>query len=218
LALAGINVTDFVQGGIDAYEHCTNKDNNHYSNNLALCYAGIRNILYKNNYKVEALCSWTPKAKGIAEWWKQLFGESDGKDGTGIFPASANFTTDLHSLGQYFQQGERHLFSTHLKFKETNKVTIPKSDLKDGFNFLSNKDFSFVQEQAQQGTFLAHRDGKMPILIWNIPELNAYWLGNWMFTNMFACAVGGYARGIDPFNQPGVEDYKKNMFALMGKN
>ena len=218
LALAGINVTEFVQGGIQAFENCTSTENNSMENNLALCYAGIRNILYKNHYKIEALCSWTPKAKGIAEWWKQLFGESDGKEGTGLFPASANFTTDLHSLGQYFQQGERHLFATHLKFCENNKVTVPESSLHDGFEFLAGKDYSYVQEKAQEGTFLAHTDGKIPILIWEIPSLNAYWLGNWMFTNMFACAVGGYARGIDPFNQPGVEDYKNNMFTLMGKH
>ncbi len=224
LALAGINVTEFVQGGIDALENCTYQDNNSLNNNPALCYAAIRNILYKNNYKIEALCSWTPKAKGIAEWWKQLFGESDGKQETGIFPASANFTTDLHSLGQYFQEGERHLFATHLKFmsevshtKKTQKIMIPRSDLKDGFEFLENKELSYVQQQAQAGTFLAHADGKVPTLVWEIPELNAYWLGFWMFTNMFACAVGNYARGINPFDQPGVEAYKNNMFALMEK-
>ncbi len=224
LALAGIDVTDFVQGGIDALENCRQTSETPLQNNVALCYAGIRNILYRHNYKIEALCAWTPKAKGIAEWWKQLFGESDGKGNTGIFPASANFTTDLHSLGQYFQEGERHLFATHLKFaQETSlsktrpSLTIPASSLKDGFDFLTGKELSDVQREAQAGTFLAHCDGKVPTLVWEIPKLNAYWIGHWMFTNMLSCAIGGYARGINPFDQPGVENYKTNMFALLGK-
>ena len=217
LALAGIPVLEFMKGACHAQEICTHPDYNDFGNNPAILYAAIRNILYKNNYKIEALCTWTPKVKGVSEWWKQLFGESDGKDGTGIFPASANFTTDLHSLGQYFQDGERHLFSTHLKFHEHHLLKIPSSQLADGFDFLVGKDYSFAQEKAQEGTFLAHTHGKMPILLWEIPTLNAYWLGAWMYTNMFACGLGGYARGINPFNQPGVENYKNNMFSLMGK-
>ncbi|MES2614914.1 MAG: glucose-6-phosphate isomerase, partial [Bdellovibrionota bacterium] len=130
---------------------------------------------------------------------------------------SANFTTDLHSLGQYFQQGERHLFATHLKFLENKAMVIPHSTMQDGFEFLAGNNLGFVQEKAQEGTFLAHAEGGIPLLIWEIPMLNAYWLGHWMFTNMLACAIGGYARGIDPFNQPGVEDYKNNMFSLMNK-
>ncbi|KAB8032202.1 glucose-6-phosphate isomerase [Fluviispira multicolorata] len=226
LAIAGVNVTEFVAGAQQAFADSTSEKNHSLETNPALCYAGVRNILYANKYKIESFCTWTPKAKGIAEWWKQLFGESDGKENTGIFPASANFTTDLHSLGQYFQEGERHLFATHLKIGDEysltkgslkRKIKIPDPSLKDGFDFLTGIDLSNVQNEAQQGTFLAHSDGKVPTLIWELPELNAWWLGYWMYINMFACGVGGYARGINPFDQPGVEDYKNNMFALMGK-
>lgn len=226
LAIAGINVQEFVAGAQQAYDDSLSEKNHSLETNPALCYAGIRNVLYKNNYKIESLCTWSPKAKGIAEWWKQLFGESDGKEHTGLFPASANFTTDLHSLGQYFQDGERHLFATHLKFQDEyslakgsikRKIKIPEAKLQDGFDFLLDKDLSFVQNEAQQGTFLAHSDGKVPTLIWEIPELSPWWLGYWMYVNMLACGVGGYARGINPFDQPGVEDYKNNMFALLGK-
>lgn len=226
LAIAGINVQEFVAGAQQAYDDSLSEKNHSLETNPALCYAGIRNVLYKNNYKIESLCTWSPKAKGIAEWWKQLFGESDGKEHTGLFPASANFTTDLHSLGQYFQDGERHLFATHLKFQDEyslakgsikRKIKIPEAKLQDGFDFLLDKDLSFVQNEAQQGTFLAHSDGKVPTLIWEIPELSAWWLGYWMYVNMLACGIGGYARGINPFDQPGVEDYKNNMFALLGK-
>ncbi|WGL59500.1 glucose-6-phosphate isomerase [Pigmentibacter sp. JX0631] len=226
LAIAGINIQEFVAGAQQAYEDSLSEKNHSLETNPALCYAGVRNVLYKNNYKIESLCTWTPKAKGIAEWWKQLFGESDGKENTGIFPASANFTTDLHSLGQYFQDGERHLFATHLKIQDEysltkgsmkRKIKIPDPKLNDGFDFLLGKDLSYVQNEAQQGTFLAHSDGKVPTLVWEMPELNAWWIGYWMYVNMLACGIGGYARGINPFDQPGVEDYKNNMFALLGK-
>lgn len=226
LAIAGINVTELVAGATQAYEDCTSEKNHSLETNPALCYAGIRNVLYANKYKIESLCTWTPKAKGIAEWWKQLFGESDGKEYSGLFPASANFTTDLHSMGQYFQDGERHLFATHIRILDEysllkgsikRKIKIPESTLKDGFDFLTGQGLSSVQSEAQQGTFLAHSDGKVPTLVWELPELSPWWLGYWMYVNMFACGVGGYARGINPFDQPGVEDYKNNMFALMGK-
>ena len=226
LAMAGVDVASLVEGAVQAAKDCTNEKNDAIETNVALCYAGLRNTLYAKGYKVESLCSWTPKLKGIAEWWKQLFGESDGKNNSGIMPTSANFTTDLHSLGQYFQEGERNFFATHLKvIKEGSKtkgtlrrlVTVPPAGLDDGFSFLEGEDFGRVQNDAQLGTFLAHSDGKVPTLIWEIPELNAYWLGYWLFTNMFACGVGGLARGINPFDQPGVEAYKLNMFALLGK-
>ncbi len=226
LAISGVNVTEFVAGAEQAFYDSTSEKNHSLETNPALCYAGIRNILYANKYKIESLCTWSPKAKGIAEWWKQLFGESDGKENSGLFPASANFTTDLHSLGQYFQDGERHLFATHLKVADEyslakgslkRKIKIPNCSLNDGFDFLTGQELSHVQNEAQQGTFLAHSDGKVPTLIWELPEMNAWWLGYWMYINMFACGVGGYARGINPFDQPGVEDYKNNMFALMGK-
>jgi glucose-6-phosphate isomerase len=226
LAVAGVDVAEFLEGGKQAAHDAKYEKNDSLETNPALCYAGIRNVLYQNDFWVESLCTWTPKLGGVAEWWKQLFGESDGKDGTGIFPASAQFTTDLHSMGQYFQEGKRGLFATHLKIQDEyslvkgsmkRKTKIPSSSLKDGFDFLVNKDLSVVQNEAQQGTFLAHADGKVPTLTWEIPELSAYWLGYWMYTNMFACAIGGLARGINPFDQPGVEAYKNNMFALIGK-
>lgn len=226
LAVAGVPVSEFVEGACAAHDDCTSEKNNSLETNVALCYAGLRNILYDNGFKIESLCTWSPKARSLAEWWKQLFGESDGKDHGGLFPASAQFTTDLHSLGQYFQEGERHLFATHLKVADEyslakgaikRKIRVPQARQDDGFSFLDDCELSFVQHEAQQGTFLAHSDGKLPTLVWELPEFNAWWLGYWMYTNMFACAVGGYARGINPFNQPGVENYKNNMFALMGK-
>ena len=217
LAFAGMNMSQFILGACHVYEYNCDEKNDTFEKNMALCYAALRNGLYKKNYKIEALCSWTPKTQGVAEWWKQLFGESDGKNGTGLFPASVQLTTDLHSLGQYFQEGERHLFATHLKFNKKYSGVVPSSSRPDGFEFLSGKELSFVQEKAQEGTFMAHTQGKMPVLVWEIPELNEYWLGAFLYTNMLACAIGGYARDINPFNQPGVENYKKNMFALMGK-
>jgi glucose-6-phosphate isomerase len=226
LAIAGIDVDALVAGAVQAATDCVSDKNDALETNVALCYAGIRNALYAKGYKIESLCSWTPKLKGIAEWWKQLFGESDGKNLTGIFPASANFTTDLHSLGQYFQEGERHMFATHMKIMREGSrtkgtlrrlVNIPSAGLDDGFDFLEGEDLGRVQNDAQLGTFLAHADGKVPTMVWELPELNAYWLGYWQFTNMFACGVGGLARGINPFDQPGVEAYKLNMFALLGK-
>lgn len=226
LAIAGIDVESLVAGAIQATEDCVSEKNESLETNPALCYAGIRNALYSQGYKVESLCAWTPKLGSICEWWKQLFGESDGKANSGIMPTSAKFTTDLHSMGQYFQEGERMLFATHLKVSDEysqskgsvkRKLRLPNARLKDGFEFLTGTELSVVQNEAQLGTFLAHSDGKLPTLVWEIPELNAYWLGYWLYTNMFACGVGGYARGINPFDQPGVEAYKINMFSLLGK-
>lgn len=209
LALCGIDVEQFLKGGQYAHAHCTQAPD---TENKALRYAGARNAFYEKGYKIESLCCWDPKLKSLAEWWKQLFGESDGKDGTGLFPASAQFTTDLHSLGQYFQQGERHLFATHLVARQpAADLIIPASSPDDGFGLFDHHTFSQVQQKAQIGTFLAHTEGHLPVLIWEIPQLSAYWLGAWMFVNLFACAVGGYARNINPFNQPGVETYKKNV-------
>ncbi len=228
LAAAGIDVEAFVTGARDAGLAATRSENRSLETNPALCYAALRNALYSEGYKVEAHCTWTPKLRTVSEWWKQLFGESDAKENSGLYPASACFTTDLHSLGQYFQDGERHLFATHIKIlKEASvaqgalarSLTIPKAaGLNDGFEFLNGKELSLVQHHAQEATFLAHADGKCPTVVWNLPERNAYWLGYWMYSQMIACAVGGYARGINPFDQPGVEDYKRNMFALIGKS
>lgn len=226
LAIAGVDVERLVEGARQACHDATSDSNDSLETNVALAYAGLRNILYAKGYKTEALCHWTPKLRGVAEWWKQLFGESDGKDFTGLFPASAQFTTDLHSLGQYFQEGERNLFATHLKVLEEasfsrgalkRTIGIPDAGLDDGFGFLEGESLARVQHEAQQGTFLAHADGKVPTLAWEMPALDAYWMGYWLYTNMFACGVGGLARGVNPFDQPGVEAYKANMFALLGK-
>ena len=227
LAAAGIDTEEFLAGAQDAASWALDARFESIETNPALCYATLRNILYEADYKIEALCTWTPKLQTVAAWWSQLFGESDAKGFTGLFPTNAGFTTDLHSLGQYFQEGERHLFATHLKFVQERSISrgsldrqivIPRTPgLDDGFDFLQGESLSFVQHQAQEGTFLAHADGKVPTLVWSLPERNAYWLGQWMFANMIACAAGGYARGINPFDQPGVEDYKRNMFALVGK-
>lgn len=226
LAFCGISIKDLLAGAQAARDDTISEKNASLDTNLALSYAGIRNILYKEGYKVESLCVWTPKLRSIANWWIQLFAESDGKELTGILPFASQFSTDLHSVGQYFQQGERCLFATHIKIMDEysiskgnvkRKVHIPDANLNDGFDYLSGKSLSFVQSEAQQATVLAHSDGQVPTLVWNLPELNAWWLGYWMYINMYACAVGNYARGIDPFYQPGVEQYKQNMFSLLGK-
>jgi glucose-6-phosphate isomerase len=225
LAVAGINVENLVEGAQQAFINLADVKNTSFDTNPALCYAAIRNTLYQKNYKVESLCFWTPKLRATAEWWKQLFGESDGKNNTGIFPSSVQFTTDLHSMGQYFQEGERILFATHMQIHKEQSgqgsvkknVTIPSSNINDGFEFMSRELLQKVQIEAQQGTYLAHADGKVPTMIWEIPELDAYWMGYWLYANMLACGVGGIARGVNPFDQPGVEAYKTNMFALLGK-
>jgi len=226
LALSGVPIQELLEGVNAAREDSLSEKNNSLETNVALCYAGIRNLLYKENYKIEALCVWSPKLKSIGDWWVHLFGESDAKNGGGIFPVSTQFTTDLHSMGQYFQEGERHLFATHLKVVDEfsslqgtikRKLEIPPSSLSDGCDYLARKSLSYIQSEAQAGTVLAHSDGEIPTLVWELPELNAWWLGYWMYTNMFACAVGDYARGINPFDQPGIEKYKKNMYSLLGK-
>jgi glucose-6-phosphate isomerase len=226
LAVAGINVNEFLEGARQARLDAVGEKNEAPESNPALCYAAIRNALYKEGYKIEALCHWTPKLRAVGEWWKQLFGESDGKGNTGLFPASAQFTTDLHSMGQYFQEGERHLFATHLRILDESslsrgaqkrKIRIPQAGLADGFDYLTGQNLEQVQHEAIFGTSLAHADGGVPTLIWDIPELSPFWLGYWLYMNMFACGVGGLARGVNPFDQPGVEAYKTNMFALLGK-
>lgn len=226
LAVAGINVAEFVEGARQARLDTISDKNESLETNPALCYAAIRNSLYKEGFKIESLCHWTPKLRGVAEWWKQLFGESDAKGNTGLFPASVQFSTDLHSMGQYFQEGERHLFATHLrvldesslsKGTQKRKIKIPQPGLADGFDYLTGCNLETVQGEALLGTSLAHADGGVPTLAWELPELSPFWLGYWLYLNMFACGAGGLARGINPFDQPGVEAYKQNMFALLGK-
>ncbi|MBX9704574.1 MAG: glucose-6-phosphate isomerase [Silvanigrellaceae bacterium] len=219
LHLAGIHTDHLLRGAQKAYQDMVlASEQPSLSKHPAFCYAGIRYLLYKQGYKIESLCTWSPKLRAVAQWWQQLFGESDGKEGIGLFPTHTHFTTDLHSMGQYFQQGERHLFASHLCIdQEEENVIIPPSSLNDGFEFLAGKSLFEVQQQAQKGTFLAHADGKLPTLVWYLPKLSEFWLGYWLYTNMLACGLGGYLLKINPFDQPGVEEYKKNMFALLGK-
>jgi glucose-6-phosphate isomerase len=226
LAVAGLSVEDFIAGANMASLDCLSESNHGSETHLALVYAALRNILYSKGYKVESLCSWTPKLHALGEWWKQLMGESDGKQGTGILPTSVEFTTDLHSLGQYFQDGERILFASHIFSKGSRSAAhpmiqgslkIPTSRNDDQMQCVDHKSLEFVQEQAFLATILAHADGKVPTLVWELPEISPFWLGYWMYTQCFACAVGGYVRGINPFDQPGVEAYKQHMFALLGK-
>ena len=187
--------------------------------NPAYQYAVVRNALYNKGKTIEMLVNYEPALHYFSEWWKQLFGESEGKDQKGIFPSSANFSTDLHSLGQYIQEGRRDLFETVLKVgKSTHelKIELDDNDL-DGLNYLAGETIDFVNTKAYEGTLLAHSDGGVPNLIVNIPELNEYTFGYLVYFFEKACAMSGYLLGVNPFDQPGVEAYKKNMFALLGK-
>ncbi|MBS4750203.1 glucose-6-phosphate isomerase [Carnobacteriaceae bacterium zg-ZUI78] len=187
--------------------------------NEAYQYAAIRNILYRKGKVTELLINYEPSLQYFSEWWKQLFGESEGKDQKGIYPSSANFSTDLHSLGQYIQEGQRNLFETVIKVdKPRRSVTIPvtEEDL-DGLGYLQGKEVDFVNTKAYEGTLLAHTDGGVPNLLVTIPDTSAYTLGYLMYFFEIAVAISGYLNGVNPFDQPGVEAYKKNMFALLGK-
>lgn len=215
IAAAGIDIDAMMQGAADAREEYT-KD---YEDNICYKYAAIRNILYRKGKSIELMVNYEPALTYFSEWWKQLYGESEGKDQKGIFPASVSFSTDLHSMGQYIQDGQRILFETVLN------VEKPKQDLEfpfeeeniDGLNFLAGKTVDYVNNKAFQGTLLAHMDGGVPNIIINIPELNSYYFGQLSYFFEKACAISGYILGVNPFNQPGVEAYKKNMFALLGK-
>lgn len=216
IAVSGANMDALMQGARDARERYMVMD---LSDNPCYQYAAIRNALYRKGKTVELLVSYEPQFRYFAEWWKQLFGESEGKDGKGIFPASAEFSTDLHSLGQYIQDGMRHLFETVLS------VTKPAVDLTvqedpadvDGLNFLTGKRMGYVNKKAFEGTVLAHVDGGVPNLLVEIPEATAYYLGGLIYFFEKACGISGYLLGVNPFDQPGVEAYKANMFALLGK-
>ena len=215
IAVAGIDLDAMMKGAQDARVEY----NKPYSENDCYKYAAIRNILMRKGKGVEFMVNYEPCLQYFSEWWKQLFGESEGKDNRGILPCSVNFSTDLHSMGQYIQDGARIMFETVLKVEE------PKLDLEipfdeentDGLNFLSGKTVDFVNTKAFQGTLLAHTDGNVPNLIVNIPKIDAYHFGNLVYFFEKACAVSGYILGVNPFNQPGVESYKKNMFALLDK-
>ena len=215
IAVAGYDIRALVNGAIDM----KNKAIDPSTDNIAIQYAIIRNELYKTGKKIELLVNFNPKLHYIAEWWKQLYGESEGKDGKGIFPAAVDFTTDLHSMGQYIQDGERHLFETVITVeKSTHSLLIPHDkDNLDGLNFLAGKNIDNVNKMAELGTCIAHVDGGVPNLKIVLPELSEYYLGQLLYFFEIACGISGYILGVNPFNQPGVEAYKKNMFALLDK-
>lgn len=215
IAVAGIDIDAMMQGAKDAMEEYKKP----YEENDCLKYAALRNILLRKGKTTEIMVNYEPCMQYFSEWWKQLFGESEGKDGKGIFPASVNFSTDLHSMGQYIQDGARIIFETVLKVDEpTNDIIIDEVDGNiDGLNFLAGKGVNYVNSKAFEGTLLAHTDGNVPNIVINIPKIDAYHFGNLVYFFEKACGVSGYILGVNPFNQPGVEAYKKNMFALLGK-
>ncbi|MBU5595653.1 glucose-6-phosphate isomerase [Amphibacillus sp. MSJ-3] len=216
IAASGIDINVMMEGAFKAQTELANPD---LDKNPAYQYAAIRNILYNKGKTIEMLINYEPALQYFSEWWKQLFGESEGKDFKGIYPSSANFSTDLHSLGQYVQEGRRDLFETVLhveKPKHDLTLEAEEQDL-DGLNYLAGQTIDFVNEKAYQGTMLAHTDGQVPNLIVHLPELDAYTFGYIVYFFEKACAISGYLLGVNPFDQPGVEAYKKNMFALLGK-
>jgi glucose-6-phosphate isomerase len=217
IAVAGLDIRQFVKGA-KAISEATRRNRNAASN-PALQYAAARNLLLGNGKLVEVMVGFTAKLHYVSEWWKQLYGESEGKDGKGIFPASVDLTTDLHSLGQYIQDGQRILFETIISVKNPGrKLTIPtEKDDADELNYLAGKRLSEVNHSAETGTILAHNDGGVPILIINIPALNEFYTGQLMYFFEIACGISGYILDVNPFDQPGVEAYKKNMFALLNK-
>lgn len=218
IACAGFDIKALVQGAADM-EKATGKDVP-FEQNLAAQYAAVRNGLYNEaGKKIEIMVNFQPKLHFIAEWWKQLYGESEGKDGKGIFPASCDFTTDLHSMGQWIQDGERSIFETVISVEQPNKkLLFPHDDENlDGLNFLEGKCVDEVNKMAELGTRLAHVDGGVPNIRISVPELNEYYIGQLIYFFEIACGISGNVLGVNPFNQPGVEAYKKNMFALLNK-
>lgn len=187
--------------------------------NIALRYASLRNAMYESGKEVEILVNFNPRLRSLGEWWKQLYGESEGKEGKGLFPASANFTTDLHSLGQYIQQGKRILFETMLIVKNScNELCVKKEeDNSDELNYLAGKRIDEINRMAQLGTMVAHSEGGVPVSVIEIDRVDEFNIGELFYFFEFACGISGYILGVNPFNQPGVEGYKKNMFALLGK-
>ena len=216
IAVAGIDIDKMMGGAADARKAFAEGDVN---TNDCYKYAAMRNILYRQGKKVEMMISYEPDYTLMNEWFKQLFGESEGKDGKGLYPSSAIFSTDLHSLGQYVQEGERLMFETVVTFNKPKNELIIGLDPEngDGFNFVAGKSVDYVNKKAFLGTVLAHTDGKVPNMILELEEMNEYTFGYLAYFLEKACAVSGYILSINPFDQPGVESYKKNMFALLGK-
>ncbi|MBR1793226.1 MAG: glucose-6-phosphate isomerase [Bacteroidales bacterium] len=216
IAMAGYNITKLIEGARHAQHIYRNSP---AGGNAALQYAAYRNALYNKGFKVEMLTNFTPALRYFSEWWKQLYGESEGKEGKGILPHSLSFTTDLHSMGQYMQEGERHIMETVISIaKGKQHVGIPMDNQNlDGINYLVTKSLTEINHCAEQGTIEAHRDGGVPVMRIELPILNEYTLGQLIYFCEYACGISGYMLGVNPFNQPGVEAYKKNMFRLLGK-
>ncbi|MGD0582866.1 MAG: glucose-6-phosphate isomerase [Bacteroidales bacterium] len=217
IAIAGLDIREFVKGALSMT--LMTRDNKNPDTNPALLYAAARNMALQAGRSVEILVSFHPKLHFFAEWWKQLYGESEGKDGKGIFPASVDLTTDLHSLGQYIQEGQRILLETVLSIKslpDRVKIPLEKEDA-DQLNYIAGKRLIDVNKSAETGTILAHNDGKVPVISVQIPSLDIFYIGQLVYFFEYACAISGYILGINPFDQPGVEAYKKNMFALLNK-
>ncbi len=216
IAVSGADIDKLMEGAASGREMAVN---NEFEDNDALKYAAIRNILHRKGKSVEILANYEPSLHYVSEWWKQLYGESEGKDQKGIFPASVDLTTDLHSMGQFIQDGSRIMYETVLNVETSQEEIIigeEPVDL-DGLNYLAGKNVDFVNKSAMNGTILAHTDGNVPNLMVNVPAQDEYSLGQLFYMFEFACGVSGYISGVNPFNQPGVESYKKNMFALLGK-
>ena len=217
VACAGFDIKALVKGAQDMEKQC-GKDVP-FEENIAAQYAAVRNALYQSGKKIEIMVNYQPKLHFIAEWWKQLYGESEGKDGKAIFPASCDFTTDLHSMGQWIQDGERSIFETVISIEQPeNRVDFPFDEENlDGLNFLAGKRVDEVNKMAELGTQLAHVDGGVPNILITMPQLNEYYLGQLIYFFELGCGISGNLLGVNPFNQPGVEAYKKNMFALLNK-
>ncbi len=216
IAVSGADIDKLMEGAADARDHALNDS---YEENDAVTYAAVRNILLRKGKAVEILANYEPSLHYVSEWWKQLYGESEGKDQKGIYPASVDLTTDLHSMGQFIQDGNRIMFETVLNVEEsTEEIVIEEEPVDlDGLNYLTGKTVDFVNKSAMNGTMLAHTDGNVPNLVVKIPKQDEFSLGQLFYFFEFACGVSGYILGVNPFNQPGVESYKKNMFALLGK-
>ena len=216
IAVSGADIDKLMEGAADGRKKALEAE---YEDNDALKYAAVRNILHRKGKSVEILANYEPSVHYVSEWWKQLYGESEGKDQKGIFPASVDLTTDLHSMGQFIQDGSRIMFETVINVETSREeITINEEPVDlDGLNYLAGKSVDFVNKSAMNGTILAHTDGQVPNLMIDVPEVNEFYLGQLFYFFEFACGVSRYLLGVNPFNQPGVESYKKNMFALLGK-
>ena len=216
IAVTGVSISELMQGAADMRELCLNTP---VEKNDVLQYVIVRNILREQGKTIELMSNYEPSYHYMGEWWKQLFGESEGKNLKGLFPAAVDFTTDLHSMGQFIQEGARLMFETVVNIEESREeILLEKEDVDlDGLNYLAGKNLDFVNKSAFKGTLLAHTDGNVPNIVINVKDQTPYTLGQLFYFFEFACGVSGYVLGVNPFNQPGVESYKKNMFALLGK-